>query len=73
MSAGTITLHPEHEIDPVVTTVRLRVLKDVRTNLHRMQIARDGVLRPMPLLDGAIDRLEELLAMHLPAGPGGLV
>ncbi len=73
MSTGTIVLHREEEIDPVVTTTRLNVMQEVRNNTRRAQLARDGVLRPTPLLDAAIERLEDLLAMHLPAGPGGLV
>lgn len=67
------TLHIEDQIDPVVTTARLRLMNEVRNNLRSKQLQRDGILRPTPLLDGAIERLEELLAMHLPAGPGGLV
>lgn len=67
------TLHIEDQIDPVATTARLRLMNEVRNNLRSAQLRRDGILRPTPLLDGAIERLEELLAMHLPAGPGGLV
>lgn len=67
------TLHIEDQIDPVATTARLRLMNEVRNNLRSKQLQRDGILRPTPLLDGAIERLEELLAMHLPAGPGGLV
>lgn len=71
--SAQIVLHPEDQIDPVVTTQRLRVMQEVRNNLRAKQIERDGVLRPTPLLDAAIERLEELLAMHLPAGSGGLL
>lgn len=69
--SARIVLHPEHQIGPVVLTQRLRVMEAVRVNLRRGQLARDGVLRPTPLLDASIERLEGLLALHLPSPKGG--
>lgn len=68
-----IVLHPEHQIDPVVLTQRLRVMEAVRVNMRRGQLERDGVLRPTPLLDASIERLEGLLALHLPVPKGGVL
>lgn len=67
-----IVLYEEHQIDPTTTAARLHVMQEVRTNLRREHLRVTGKLYPTPLLDASIERLEELLAMHLPAGPGGL-
>lgn len=73
MSQPVMMLYSKDTCDPVVLTQRLRVLDATRSNLRRAQLARDGVLRPTPLLDAAIECVEELLAEHLPTPKGGLL
>ena len=72
MSVGTVVLYKDHEIDPVVTTHRLHMMQEVRVNLRRERMAATGRLVQTPAIDAAIEELERQLALHLPAGPGGI-
>lgn len=69
---GTVVLHKPEDIDATTTTHRLHLMTIARDNLRKFQIERTGKLTGTPIMDGAIEHLEELLATHLPAGPGGI-
>lgn len=66
------TLHDRAKINPVVSTVRLNAMKAVRQNYRDATLKLEGRVYKTPPIDAAIAELEDLIAIHLPPGPGGL-
>ena len=66
-----VTLVPEHQIEPVELTRRLHLMNEVRANFRNERIRATGKLPQCPHLDASIERLEGLLALHLPSPKGG--
>jgi hypothetical protein len=60
MTMPVLVLYDKEHCDAVVLVQRLRVLNAVRDNFKG---------QPTPMIDAAIETLEDLLAEHLPTLP----